>query len=101
MLKTWAPRGQTPHTHHFTRRDKVSVISALSVSPRRRRLGLYFRLYSDNVNGVRVCAFLRQLLRHLRGPLFVLLDNATIHHGAPLKALRRQHPRLRIEYFPG
>lgn len=44
--------------------------------------------------------FLRELLRHLRGPVIVLLDNSSTHQGAPLEQLRGQHRRLRIEHFP-
>ena len=47
-----------------------------------------------------VCRFLRELLRHLRGALMVLLDNSSTHHGEPLHNLLRQHPRLHIEHFP-
>src|SRR4030066_72860 len=35
--KTWAPRGQTPIIRHRYQRDKISVISGLSVSPVRQR----------------------------------------------------------------
>jgi hypothetical protein len=101
VAKTWAPRGQTPWLRHRTKRDKVSVISAVSVSPRRERLGLYFRLYHNNLNQGRVCEFIRDLARHLRGPLVLLLDNSTIHHGDPIKALCEKCPRLRVVYFPG
>ena len=45
-------------------------------------------------------AFLRHLLRHLRGPVFVLLDRANIHRGPLVRALLARHPRLRLEYFP-
>src|SRR3989304_3137100 len=41
--KTWAPRGQTPIIRHRYQRDKISVISGISVSPVRQRLGLYWR----------------------------------------------------------
>ena len=44
--------------------------------------------------------FLRELLRHLRGPVIVLLDNSSTHQGEPLRKLLRQHPRLSIEHFP-
>lgn len=44
--------------------------------------------------------FLRHLLRHLRGPVIVLLDNSNTHKGEPLEELLRQNPRLRIENFP-
>jgi len=44
--------------------------------------------------------FLRELLRHLRGPVIVLLNNSSTHKGAPIEQLLRQHRRLRIEHFP-
>ena len=82
------------------RRDKVSVISGISVSPRRQRLGLYYQLYFDNIGQEEVCFFLRELLRHGRGPVIVLLDNSSTHQGQPLRQLLQQHPRLHIEHFP-
>ena len=101
MVRTWAPQGQTPiHRHRQGRRDKISVISGISVSPRRRRLGLYYLLFYDNIGQDEVCVFLRELLRHLRGPVIVLLDNSSTHKGAPIEQVLGQHRRLRIEYFP-
>ena len=100
VAKTWAPVGQTPVIHHRYRRDKISVISGVSVSPKRQRLGLFYQLYFQNIGQEEVCEFLRHLLRHLRGPVIALLDNSRTHHGEPLDDLLRQHPRLRIEHFP-
>ena len=100
VVKTWAPRGQTPIVRHRYRRDKISVISGLSVSPQRHRLGLYYQLWFDNIGQWEVCAFLRHLLRHLRGPVIALLDNSNTHKGEPLENLCRRQRRLRIEYFP-
>jgi transposase len=101
VVRTWAPQGQTPiHRHRQGRRDKISVISGISVSPRRHRLGLYYLLFYDNIGQDEVCVFLRELLRHLRGPIIVLLDNSSTHKGAPIEQLLDQHRRLRIEHFP-
>jgi transposase len=101
VAKTWSPQGCTPvHYYHQRRRDKVSVISGISVSPRRQRLGLYYQLYFDNIGQEEVCMFLRGLLRHLRGPVIVLLDNSSTHQGVPLQQLLRLHRRLHIEHFP-
>lgn len=100
MRRTWAPCGQTPIIRHRYRRDKISVISGISVSPRRRRLGLYWRLHTKNLQQTEVCAFLRHLLRHLRGPVIVVWDNGKIHRGDPIRALCRRVPRLRLEHFP-
>jgi len=98
--KLGAPVGQTPIHRHIYRRDKISVISAISVSPKRQRLNLYYYLYYDNIGQEEVCLFLRHLLRHLRGQVIVLLDNSSTHKGEPLEELLRQHPRLHIEHFP-
>lgn len=101
VLRTWAPRGQTPIHRYRYRRDKVSAISGVSVSfKKRRRLGLYVQLHLKNIGHVEVCAFLRHLLRHLRGHVIALLDNSRTHKGDPLRELRRRLPRLHLEYFP-
>lgn len=100
VAKTWAPIGATPIHRHPYRRDKISVISGLSVSPQRQRLNLYYYLYYDNIGQEEVCLFLRHLLQHLRGEVIVLLDNSSTHKGKPLEELRRRHVRLHIEYFP-
>ena len=100
VVKTWAPRGRTPVLRHRYQRSKISVISGISVSPKRHHLGLYYQLWFDNIGQEEVCVFLRHLLRHLRGPVIALLDNSPTHKGAPLRELLCQHPRLGIEYFP-
>lgn len=100
VARTWAPLGQTPiHRHRQGRRDKISVISGVSLSPR-YRLDLYYLLFYDNIGQEEVCYFLRELLRHLRGPLIVLLDNSSTHKGDLIEQLQQQHRRLHIEHFP-
>jgi transposase len=101
VVRSWAPVGHTPiHRHRQGRRDKISVISGISLSPRRYRLNLYYLLFYDNIGQEEVCLFLRELLRHLPGSLIVLLDNSSTHKGGPIEQLQRQHRRLRIEHFP-
>jgi transposase len=78
----------------------LSVISGLSVSPVRRRVGLYFRCHRHNIRHADVCDFLRYLLRHLRGHVIVILDNASIHKGEPIRKLCSRYPRLHLEYLP-
>jgi transposase len=100
VRRTWAPRGQTPLLRFWQRHDRISVISGISVSPRRRRFGLYFQLHRDNIRQPQVCDFLRHLLRHLRGPVIVIWDRGKIHTGPPIRELGAAFPRLRLEYFP-
>jgi len=101
VVRTWGPRGHTPVVRYRYRHDKVSVISGLSVSPRRHRVGLYYQVHEKNIQHQEVCGFLRQLLRHLRGPVVLLWDNGGIHKGHRIRDFRKRHPRLQVEYFPG
>ena len=100
VRRTWAPRGQTPVFHHRCRRDKLSVISGISVSPQRQRLGLYCMVYTDNIQQEEACIFIRQLLHHLRGQVIVVWDNGPIHKGPIIDALCTEFPRLHLERFP-
>jgi hypothetical protein len=72
--RSWAPRGHTPQLHQRGRsRSKVSVIGALVVSPRRRRVRGYFGVLPEaNYDGEAVLAFLKQLRRALRVPITVI-----------------------------
>jgi len=102
VRRTWAPRGQTPIVRHRYQRDKVSAISAVTVSATRRRVGLYLHLHpGENITNVEVAIFLRALLRHLRGHVIVVLDSGSIHKGPDVQALQARCPRLHLEWFPG
>ena len=100
IQRTWAPVGQTPFVRHWTTREKLSVISAISLSPVRRRVGLYYQVHDKNIQRPEVVRFLRHLLRHLHGHVIVLWDCGSPHKGEPIRELLRQHPRLRLESFP-
>ena len=64
-------------------------------------MGLYVRFRQNNFKAVHVAAFLKALLRHLRGHVILLWDQGTIHKGPVLAKLRRRYPRLHLEWFPG
>lgn len=89
-----------PRVYHRYRHDRLSVISGLSVSPGRRRVGLYFRCHRHNIRHPDVCDFFRHLLRHLRGQVIAVLDNASIHKGEAIRELCRRYPRLHLESLP-
>ena len=86
---------------HRYRRDKISAISAVTVTSRRRRFGLYVHFHTDNISHVEVALFLRDLLRHLRKHVIVILDGGSVHKGPDVLALLRCCPRLHVERFPG
>lgn len=101
VRRTWGVCGHPPVLIHRLRRQKFSAISALSVSPKRRRVGLFFRcLPNANFDNVEVASFLRHLLRHLRGSVVVVLDNGRCHKGDSMRAFLRCHKRIRLEPLP-
>jgi transposase len=101
VARTWAPRGCTPRVYHLYKHDRLSAITALAVSPRRRHIGLYLQFQARAFDGLDVRAFLTALLRHLRGPIVLLWDRGSIHRRREVAACLRQRPRVQVEYFPG
>jgi transposase len=93
VRRTWAPVGHTPIIYQRTRsRERVSMIAALTVSPRRRRVGLYFRLLpNENVVTPSLLSFLRQLRRQLGTPILVVWDRLNVHRCAWAKLRPRNH----------
>ncbi len=51
-------------------------------------------------NGLDVLRFVRHLLRHLRGPVFLLWDQGPIHRRKEVRCFLEQHPRVHPEHFP-
>jgi transposase len=103
VRRTLAPRGKTPILKSWDRHDRISAISAVTVSPRRRRLGLYFRLLPDDANahGEDTVDFLRQLRRHIPGPMTILWDRGNIHDRSKVvRAYLAGHPEVVTEKLP-
>jgi transposase len=103
VRRTWGPEGQTPILPAWDRRDRLSVISAITVSPIRQRLGLCFQLLPKNVNAkaADVVDFLRHLKATVGGPLTVIWDRHGIHRKAVVvQAYLAEHPEIVTEDFP-
>ena len=100
VRKTWSPVGQTPILRHCYSHDRLSAISAITVSPRRFHCTLYCHIYEGNIHGEEVALFLRHLLWHIPGALIVLWDNSQIHRGDPVQELLSRTSRLHLVPFP-
>ena len=53
-----------------------------------------------NVTGADVVAFLRQLRRHIPGPIILFLDGAAPHRAKVVQEYVDQQPQLQIESLP-
>lgn len=103
VRRTWGPRGKTPILDAFDRRDRISAISSISVSPRNRRLNLHFDLLPDNttVRAPDIVRYLKHLKTQVRAPLTILWDRSTIHDKSKLvRAFLAEHPEIKTEKLP-
>ena len=103
VRRTLAPRGQTPICRSWDRRDRISAISAITVSPKRRRLRLYFQMLPQDVNirAHNVVDFLRHLRRHLGHGFTVVWDRSNTHdRSKAVQAYLAKHPEIVTEKFP-
>ena len=103
VRRTWAPIAQTPEHECFDRRDRISAISAITLSPQRSRLNFYFTLLADNKNvkAPDVVKFLGKLKRQLGGPFTVIWDGSNTHGRSRLvKAYLAKHPEIVAETLP-
>jgi len=100
VRRTWAPVGQTPIHHSWDRHDRLSAISAITASPKRRRLGLYFDILDHNVKTDDFEAFVVHLLRRLSRPIILVMDRLQVHRAAARHLEARFGRRIGIEWLP-
>ena len=103
VRRTYAPRGKTPVTKAWDRRDRISAISAITISPKRGHLDLYAMLMADNqnVHAEDTVQFLKLLHRHIRGPFTIVWDRGVIHDRArEVRAYLARHPEIVTEKLP-
>lgn len=82
VRRTWAERGQTPVLDQWDRRDRVSVITALALSPKRRRARMFFRLLEHNAKAEDFVWFLNDVRLEMGRKLWVVWDNLGAHRRA-------------------
>jgi len=93
---TWAPKGKTPVVVTTGARFKVNVLSA--ISPRGE---LRFMATENNVNAKVFCEFLSCLLADATAPVFLIVDNHSVHRSAEVqKFVSETEGKLKIFYLP-
>jgi transposase len=98
--RTWAPRGVTPQQRSWDRRDRLSVIGVVTLSPTRKRIGTCFSVQRENVRAEHVVDFLRRLRRKIRRPLIVVWDRWSVHRSAASCIAAAGWKRLDWEWLP-
>jgi transposase len=100
--RTWAPRGQTPVIKVSDPHGQISVIAAITISPRRRHFGFNFHLLPDNANfrGDSVARFIEGVHRRIRGAATLAWDSIPIHSAKHVRDFLAAHRKIVVEPFP-
>lgn len=102
IRRTFAPRGSTPVNKVFDPHGRVSVIGAITVSPKRTRVGLRYYMLADNMNfrGPSIIEFLKQLRSQVCGPISIVWDQIIIHSSGVVLDYLKTAPEIVTESFP-
>jgi transposase len=102
LKRTWAPCGHTPVVrtsldHH----QRLNLLGAVLVPYHRTKgLQLSIRSFTRTLTGVQVVAFLKQLLRTVRGEIVFVWDNHPIHQRKLVEEFLDNEPRFHVDWFP-
>ena len=102
LRRTWARRGYTPIIRVAEPHGRISVVGAISISPKRRIFRFHFWLSADNANfhGYSLVPFLEFLRRKIPDPITLVWDQIAIHRAAPIIKYLHKHPGIVVEPFP-
>lgn len=100
LRKTWSPRGHTPIQYSWDRRERLSVVSAISVSPIRHRLGLFFSIRGRNIKAADFQKFIESVLAHFQRGVILVLDRWAVHRCAARRLEKRFPRRVETEWLP-
>ena len=98
--RTWAPRGCTPEQRSWDRRDRLSVIGAVTLSPTRSRVGAYFDVQRENIRTDDAVDFLRRLRKKLQRPLIIVWDRWNVHRSAAKRIVAAGWKGIEFELLP-
>ena len=74
----------------WDRYDRLSVASAVTLSPKRRRVGAFFSIQEENIRTDDVVLFLQRLRARLRRPLIICWDRWSVHKAAATRLAGRK-----------
>lgn len=95
--KTWGLRGETPVVHRPGQRQSISAASAINA-----RGAFWFCTYQGALNGARFVELLKQLMRHRKRRLHLIVDGLPAHKKAVVKDyVQSIGGKLTLHFLPG
>jgi len=92
----YAPRGKTPEVKHDGTKRKVNMISAVTNKGEVR-----FMCYTSTMTQSKFILFLSKLVKSTDGPVIVITDNLSVHHGKRVtKWVSEQGDAIQLKFIP-
>ena len=101
LRRTWAPEGPTPVLKEHFNWKRLSAIGAVAWRPGEAKTRLFLSPRPGSISTPEVVEFLRNLRRHVAGPVVVVWDRLGAHRSnVTMTHVTAQAHWLRVEYFP-
>lgn len=95
LVRTWAPRGQTPVVQFSFNWKQLSVIAGVSF------WRFYFRLFPGAVRAPQCVEFLKALKRHIGRKLLIIWDGLAVHKSRLVRQFVEESAgQIQIEFLP-
>lgn len=94
--RSYSPRGKTPVVRQPAKRFHSSVISAIS-----NRGKMHWMALKEALNAESFITFLKQLIKHRKRKVILIVDNLRVHHSKIVKEwLEENKHRIELFYLP-
>jgi transposase len=92
----YAPKGKTPVLQHDGAKRKMNMISAVT-----NRGEVRFMCYTSTMTQSKFILFLSKLIKSTDGPVVVITDNLSVHHGKRVaKWVAEQGDAIELRFIP-
>lgn len=101
VRRTWGPEGQTPVLQEHFNWKRLSALGAVTWRPGQARTRLFLSARPGSLSSPEVIEFLRNLRRHVRGPVVAIWDGLPSHRSHVTQAhVAAQADWLTVERLP-
>ena len=94
--KGYAPKGKTPIIKNIEVKIKISMISAITNQGK-----VFWKLHSGTIDAIKFLEFVKRLVFNKKKKIFLVLDNARVHHSRLLSAwLKKNKEKIQLFFIP-
>jgi len=94
--KGYAPKGKTPIVNNIEIKIKISMLSAITNQGK-----VFWKLHSGTIDALKFLEFVKRLVWKKKRKIFLILDNARVHHSKILATwLKNNIDKIELFFIP-